>query len=142
MLQLPGLLASDGNLRWLATHACLCGHRRVPYHVPPQSVAQLCGRDVSDTPRPAETLHAAPIQPLKGRRPSAAVRLWKVRAETLEPCPVFVPNACLFCVYRVSSFVDNMEDDFAEVSASQAALDDDEAEEEGDDRPAIDDDVC
>ncbi|XP_016983490.2 uncharacterized protein LOC108047706 [Drosophila rhopaloa] len=42
---------------------------------------------------------------------------------------------------KVSSFVDNMEDDFAEVSASQAALDD-EAEEEGDDPPAIDDDVC
>jgi len=34
-----------------------------------------------------------------------------------------------------------MEDDFAEVSASQAALDD-EAEEEGDDHPVIDDDVC
>ncbi|KAH8240130.1 hypothetical protein KR032_011412, partial [Drosophila birchii] len=44
---------------------------------------------------------------------------------------------------KVSSFVDNMEDDFAEVSASQAALDDDEAEEEVDDNhPAIDDDVC
>ncbi|XP_052844321.1 uncharacterized protein LOC128257371 isoform X1 [Drosophila gunungcola] len=42
---------------------------------------------------------------------------------------------------KVSSFVDNMEDDFAELSASQAALDD-EAEEEGDDPPVIDDDVC
>jgi len=54
---------------------------------------------------------------------------------------LFVFNDCLLCVDRVSSFVDNMEDDFAEVSASQAALDD-EAEEEGDDHPVIDDDVC
>ncbi|KAH8328271.1 hypothetical protein KR067_007520 [Drosophila pandora] len=44
---------------------------------------------------------------------------------------------------KVSSFVDNMEDDFAGISASQTALDDDdEAEEEADDHPAIDDDVC
>ncbi|XP_043649884.1 uncharacterized protein LOC122617904 [Drosophila teissieri] len=42
---------------------------------------------------------------------------------------------------KVSSFVDTMEDDFAEVGASQAALED-EAEEEGDDHPVIDDDVC
>ncbi|KAH8373377.1 hypothetical protein KR009_004581 [Drosophila setifemur] len=43
---------------------------------------------------------------------------------------------------KVSSFVDNMEDDFAKAGASQSALDDDEAEEEGDDHLAIDDDVC
>ncbi|XP_002042674.2 uncharacterized protein LOC6618404 [Drosophila sechellia] len=42
---------------------------------------------------------------------------------------------------KVSSFVDTMEDDFAEIGASQVGLDE-EAEEEGDDHTAIDDDVC
>ncbi|KAH8270409.1 hypothetical protein KR018_009766 [Drosophila ironensis] len=44
---------------------------------------------------------------------------------------------------KVSSFVDNMDDDFAEVSASQAGLEDEDvAEEEVDYHPAVDDDVC
>lgn len=60
-----------------------------------------------------------------------------------ELSPVFVFNVCLFCLDRVSSFVDNMEDDFAGISASQTALDDDDDEaEEADEHPTIDDDVC
>jgi len=54
---------------------------------------------------------------------------------------LFVSNVCLFCDDRVSSFVDTMEDDFAEIGATQAGLDE-EAEEEGDDHTALDDDVC
>ncbi|XP_001352939.3 uncharacterized protein [Drosophila pseudoobscura] len=43
---------------------------------------------------------------------------------------------------KVSSFVDNMEDDFVEISASQTVLDQEDDDDDGDEEPTIDDDVC
>lgn len=61
VLQLPGLLAFVSDLRRLAPHARLRGHRHLPDTLSPQFVAQLCGRNVPNTPRPSETQHAVQI---------------------------------------------------------------------------------